>query len=937
MASAELNSQPASGRSQPADQVPRRIAVIGVHGVAHHDPGETANAMADLLLSLPPFDPQKAGTPCIERPPREFDHFDSQGLQIALQPVCVNDADRVTPKRNQFVPTWFRLQEGSYKFALHWAAQKIKPARGAAGRSWSVKLLQDYYGAANSNKYVTARLEGRRTKDSADIHIYEMFWADLARPASSVLSFFLALFQFILHVPSLSRLAIDTRPNPDRTWRFFQSLHRYASRIMQMVLPLAAVILLIVVSAAIPAVTTVQHLDILSSVIAGILIAIGGFVFMNYVVKPVFKIRTIWLSASFLISAAVTAGLVAYFISKEKELEEALRMTTPQVNQVGDKSLEIVILSIAIWVLGAGLVWWALDAYQDTRPGIKGWGWTFYFAASIGFGVSSHFAHNVDSQAAFWIRQASFWTLQWILLVLRVAWIFLALLAILSSIAGAVAWRRAGREVTTEEDESNERAKARAAVRTSRFALALPLFLFVLVTSFIWAGLFSIGRKTHDPFFDKDVLTDSAPHWLLNFNNYFEIFPNVDIAKGFPSDCDAKTPVCSGNTCSCSDPAHENYLRGVLAWSMGAGSYIVVLITLAGLIILIWWALPSVLTETFPPRRKADWYRDHGTEPPRISTNHDTMWMGAWTSRGLDSISVVTWLSWVAVFLVPLAFMYAGPPHHPHILNGFRTYSHTITKQVVCRVIAVASTAAVLAALVRYSSPVLRVILDVDTYLRSGPIEATPRAQIFERYVSLLRHVANYRAADGRGYDRIVIVAHSLGALISGDLLNLLQHQKNDPGLQQLGYGPTQADGEIPIRLFTMGNPLRQLLNRFFPYLYDWVRENPDNGSRPLGPPLEKPPAGFASNLPNPADLGVEKWVSAYRSGDYVGRSLWLDEWYRRTDKCDKDGIYPEEIKKIVSPDGARVEFCIGAGAHTHYWDDTAPDIAQELNELINP
>jgi hypothetical protein len=29
------------------------------------------------------------------------------------------------------------------------------------------------------------------------------------------------------------------------------------------------------------------------------------------------------------------------------------------------------------------------------------------------------------------------------------------------------------------------------------------------------------------------------------------------------------------------------------------------------------------------------------------------------------------------------------------------------------------------------------------------------------------------------------------------------------------------------------------------------------------------------------------------------------------------------------------MEFCIGAGAHTHYWDDTAPDIAQALNQFI--
>jgi hypothetical protein len=185
-------------------------------------------------------------------------------------------------------------------------------------------------------------------------------------------------------------------------------------------------------------------------------------------------------------------------------------------------------------------------------------------------------------------------------------------------------------------------------------------------------------------------------------------------------------------------------------------------------------------------------------------------------------------------------------------------------------------------------------------------------------------------------------VAHSLGALISGDMLNLLQHQlthqdeSNDPGLRKFGFGRPRGHAEIPIRLFTMGNPIRQLHNRFFPYLYDWVRDSPDNGSKPLPTPPEQPPDEIAFPWPVPADLGVEKWVSAYRSGDYVGRSLWLDGWYGRTDKCDKDGIYPEEMKKIKDKDGTRIEFCIGAGAHTHYWDDTAPDIAETLNELIN-
>jgi hypothetical protein len=116
--------------------------------------------------------------------------------------------------------------------------------------------------------------------------------------------------------------------------------------------------------------------------------------------------------------------------------------------------------------------------------------------------------------------------------------------------------------------------------------------------------------------------------------------------------------------------------------------------------------------------------------------------------------------------------------------------------------------------------------------------------------------------------------------------------------------------------------------------LYDWGRNEPDNGSQPLPAPSTLPPA-FGSLLPDPADLGVQKWVSAYRSGDYVGRSLWLDEWYRRTADNDQDGFTGKRPEKITDTAGTRVEFCIGAGAHTHYWDDTAPDIAKQLNELI--
>lgn len=925
MSTSDKGMNSAGETNSPTSVEPRRVAVIGVHGVAHHDPGETANAMADLLLSLPPFDPTAAEKSCEGRKQRAFEHFDSHGLHVQLQPVCIHNEERIDPapiKWFRWLKWWLRLQEGSYKFAR---SQRGGTGRdcGQVGRQWSIKLLQDYYGAADSNQYITTRLEGTRTSDSTEVHIYEMFWADLARPTNSLLSFFLALFQLVLHIPSLSRLAIDSRPKPDRVWQVFQAFHRYASRMLQLALPLAKLVLLIVLAAAVPAVRNATILTILAALICGIIFAIVCFLAMNHWRVPIFHTRTAWILPS--LALAIAVGIGTY----------SLELIYP--------GTEIVVLSASLWIAGAALMWWALGAYQSTRPGILGLGWATYFIALTGFAMASMVGIKRGWGVSVSVQLASFWTAQWALLALRISWLVFALFAIISSALGAIAWRRAG------SDE--EKAKARAAVRTSRFALAMPAFLFVLFTSLIWAALFKIEDSIQSPFFGHDILwgQDNLPHeasrGLASYSeSHFDLFPGVQRTERLVGTCPTSQTAGKGaieDVCSPVTVEHADYLRGVLAWSVGGSAYIVVIVTLAGLLILVWWALPSVLTERFPPRRQFDWYVTHKTEPPRNSTNHESVWMGAWISRGLDSIAVVTWLAWISIFLLPLAFMYMGSAGK---FDLFRLSSEKAMALVVCYLIYVAGTTALLASLVHYSSPVLRVILDVDTYLRTGPIEATPRAKIFERYVSLLRHIAKYQGADGRGYDQVVIVAHSLGALISGDLLNLLNRKPteerkiNDPDLRRFGFARAAGTApELPIRLFTMGNPLRQLLNRFFPYLYDWVRERPDNGLSPLPGPTTTPPNSFpappSSLLPDPADLGIEKWVSAYRSGDYVGRSLWLDEWYKRTTTCSENGIYPEPIYKVEA--GNRIEFCIGAGAHTHYWDDTAPDIAEALNDLI--
>src|SRR5207237_3224366 len=85
----------------------------------------------------------------------------------------------------------------------------------------------------------------------------------------------------------------------------------------------------------------------------------------------------------------------------------------------------------------------------------------------------------------------------------------------------------------------------------------------------------------------------------------------------------------------------ENYLTGALVWSVGPGLAVSLVAMLAAFLVLTWWVLPSVLTERFPGRGDAT--------PPRASTNVESERLGAWLSRGLDAMPLVTLLFWAAI------------------------------------------------------------------------------------------------------------------------------------------------------------------------------------------------------------------------------------------------------------------------------------------------
>jgi hypothetical protein len=900
-----------SERPAPKVHVPR-VAIVGVHGVAHHDPGATANAMADLLLSLPANDHDAL---------RYFPSFQSVGIQVPLQPLVVYPPAEEDKPHTRFGRSLEFLQEESAGFARttrgYATGAPEGATRGFVGHEFMRRMLYRYQGGADGDAYVTTRLEGKREAlapgGAAHVHIYEVLWADLASPTNGFLSFLLALFQLIFHLGSLSRLAVDTGAsrNSSLLWTVYRRTHRYAVRMLQIPIPLLKLALLIALYSCIPALLPSLKDKVWFPIAVG---AVGGaltcFLLLlgSRKMVPSGTIRwALYPVVATLVGAAV-AGVV--FFNRE-------RLSAPVASSEG-------------WLSGVLLFWFLLVYYGEVRKGVARIGWVIYGIFFLVF-----LAYLVNGSP---VPQATLWTAEWIIAALRASWILLVLLAFLALVLGALAWRSV--------PDPDDRAKARAAVRTSRFALAIPSLMFLLITTLIWANLFALARNVQDPFLQADNMSlppggEWFPEFLVpNPNEPPERAEKPDCSPGKnctharverydalpPTACDTKEAGCKSEIDQVKffDPAKEDY-QGLLAWSVTPGFPILLAVAASGFLLMVWWALPSILTERFPLRNE--------DEPPRNSTNAQCLRLGTWISRGLDSTSLMTFLIWSAIFVAPLYCFYFYP-------SVVLTNLKTATAWIVGYFIGATLAAGALAALVKYSSPVLGAVLDVDTYLRTSPADATPRAKIVERYVSLLRYLVRYRdPSDGRGYDSVVIVAHSLGSLISADLLRFLQAEGDD-ALAPLGLAGEfdQRQGSISLKLLTMGNPTRQLLNRFFPYLYDWVRENPDNGMQPLPAPVAispaaPPPIIAPRALPDPAELGLATWVNIYRSGDYVGRSLWLTEWYRRTIGGKDAGEYPEPL--YVASSGGRSEACIGAGAHTHYWDDTAPDVAEQLNGLI--
>lgn len=338
----------------------------------------------------------------------------------------------------------------------------------------------------------------------------------------------------------------------------------------------------------------------------------------------------------------------------------------------------------------------------------------------------------------------------------------------------------------------------------------------------------------------------------------------------------------------------------------------VMLLALLGFVGLVF--LPSVLVEV------------------RLGLRPSAARLGHWLTAGYRALDrLVRWWSWlITVALIGVAVLLAGSqlarlgialPWLGVVAMPVGTWSGDLLGKLV---VTIAGGAVGLVAIGGAAAKRLKALrapldaaLDVDNHFREFPRKAIPRVRILERYVAVLEHVLAQKP------DRIVIVAHSQGTVISADLLRylqrralLLQAPAPEDRLVRLGEALQAAS----LRLLTVGSPLRQLYALRFPFQYGWV--------------LGEGGTGGAVSGPSPRDdLGVAHWVNVWASGDYVGRWLWTRA---------SDPALPPLAVDTAAYDGLPLQQppvwrdrCLGADAHTHYFDLDNPVVLAELRLLV--
>ena len=337
-----------------------------------------------------------------------------------------------------------------------------------------------------------------------------MLWSDLAKPNNSVVNFFLSLFQLILHLASLSRLAIDSGAQEGTGWVWvaFRTVQRYAVRLLQIFIPLLELILLISLTACLIEVWSVTRGQAWVTVAFATVgaVAIGVIVIVT-AKRRVIESLWVWVLRALAPPAlGLTLSILPWLLWTKHQSDELVK------GNVAD-----IAGTLLFWLIAGLGLWWILTKYEEERKGVRVTGIGLFFISLMVFIIFIERAYTYDSaNLPATVRVATLATGQVLLGAVRLCWGAMTVLASVALILGSIGWR-----IMKYQDENGpEWGRARAAVRTSRLALALPATLFLTVTLLIWAGFLEVTHQLmpeNGLIFTEDVVKQlNPPNWAIS-------------------------------------------------------------------------------------------------------------------------------------------------------------------------------------------------------------------------------------------------------------------------------------------------------------------------------------------------------------------------------------------------------------------------------------
>lgn len=868
---------------------PARIAVLGVHGVADQKPFETAREIADMF---------GAGAPEPERI-----SFIEGALHLPVSPLSDSDG--------------------------HKAIAAASPDPGIRHMAWKLgghdpdappKEKRDSDNPPKGDlAYDTVRLRGKLPGEGAgpkaEVHVFEFYWADISRLGFSLVRGVVELYQLLFYLCSMSALTVKVARDKSGRWRPLTLLHwavtanewAVARFVPLLNLALAGIVLLLL-PAALGDEGSKWLLRIGWPAIAGIALIIGA----AWAVQD----KRSGKIGDFVASHGFLAGFIAVLL---------VIGVAVLVLALAQGTTIMASAAVLVGLVAISLFLWVARIYDRRMPH------AFLIAAGIALALVAALVFDAKERVLAWstptadIVAVAIRLAEWDLVLVYVMW----MVAVMMGAASALLflWIRYGRRSRYKAEQLRSR---RAAWTGLIGAVWVPLVIGVLNPA-VWSAMIHVVVPENAatasafpsiPLTHLDEALDSTKHIEpLPARRYLVNLMNLGETRGLTKDFKPSSfwqRLVDFLRHKFEPPSDRVSARQLIRQMLNESCQpmpIIVCILVPALLLVIWSLAPAVSGDfpRSPNAPKPGPEESHRIGESLTKSYRNMRWVLLFAAAG-----TLFWLLTVGTDLC------AALMQHP-TTGRITTFVIRLRDAMQPWAIAMVTTfgVVVVAFIVLSQGPLrglalgfraaLDVALDVVNWLRPLPAADNVCSRITARYVSLLRHLCDARS----GYDAVVIVAHSQGCVIVADIMRYLRMSgttsSSEPRLERW------FDGRLPIHLFTMGNPLRQLYSLRFPHLYDWTRRvTPDEEMGPTA-------AGAAEDLLN--QLGLRSWINAYRSGDYIGRCLWRTETHH-------DAWTPEKPATDLAAHPTH-EFCIGAGAHTHYWDHTAPDIAEQLRNLV--